>query len=155
MSVPNQWSQPEGYEEYPKAVRYLIRECDKDGEPGEIIERKTGIAFDSPLRAYFHSLDSRDQHIADRVTDFIQRACSYFYADEWERLEGVPEVVISDDDVRERIRRIEQGENRREAMRTDKEYYHLTELPWQQQRALIEQIEAVKARWSFSILGES
>lgn len=168
----NQWSKPEGYPPIPKSVRYRIRECigrdcrhDVHAEingktlynhtPGDVVERKTGVAYDSPTSAYFHGLDSRDQHIADRVTSLIQRACSYFYADEWEQLGGVNDIVISDAAVIERIRRIEQGENRREAMRTKKEYYRLSELPWEQQRALVEQIEDLKRTWGFEFVGEA
>ena len=56
--------------------------------------------------------------------------------------------------MRERIARLEQGENVREAERTGLEYYPLAELPFDQQRALVERIEDHKQRWAFEILGE-
>ena len=56
--------------------------------------------------------------------------------------------------MRERIARLEQGENVRESERTGLEYYPLAELPFDQQRALVERIEDHKQRWAFAILGE-
>lgn len=62
--------------------------------------------------------------------------------------------AVSDDEVRERIHRLDKGENTREAERTSKRSYPISELPWDQQRALIEQVERLKRKWAFEIIGE-
>ena len=86
----------------------------------------------------------------------VQRASAYFSApdDEYEPLDGIAEMRLTDEEVRVRIARLEQGENTREAEREKKQFYPLGELPFEQQRALIEQIEALKQQWQFEILGE-
>ena len=151
--MENKWAEPEGYDIAPKPIRYRI----KDYLTGQVVERKTELMRDYTVGAMFHSLASRDQFIADRINELIQRACHYFYKPDGEYfpMEGVFEVVISDDAVRERIRRINKGENLREALRTQLNYYDLEELPFKQQRALIEQIEKLKKDWEFEILGEA
>lgn len=147
----NAWAAPEGYAAPPPPVRYRIRERD-----GGVVERQTSVAFDAVRSRYYHALAVQDQHFADAIVALVQRACAYFHApdDAYEPLEGVADVVLTDAEVRERIHRLEQGENRREAERTGKQYYPLAELPWDQQRALVEQIEVLKRDWEFEILGE-
>lgn len=163
--MENTWAEPEGYPQAPPRVRYRIR-APKAGSDGLIPSdrfenRVTSIAYDGVVKAHFHSLAPFDQHFADKITDLVQKACSYFYADEWEPLEGSDEVRISDEEVRTRIDRLNRGENFREAARLSRSsaspkklHYPLDELPWDQQRALIERIEALKAEWGFEIIGE-
>ena len=148
----NSWAEPEGCELEPPRVRYRIRDS-----AGAVVERMTSIAYDSGRKRYYHSLAPHDQGFADALVALIQQACGYFVAGgkDYEPLEGVSAVHISDDEVAARVARLEQGENVREAERTRKEFYPLTELPWDQQRALVEQIEALKQRWAFAILGEA
>lgn len=149
--MQNQWAEPEGYQQGPPAVRYRIRD-DDDG----VVERETSVAYDHGRQRYYHALGAKDQHFADEIVTLIQAACAYFHAadDEYEPLEGVPETRITDDEVAARIERLEGGENTREAERTRMTYYPLTDLPFEQQRALVEQIDALKQRWQFEILGE-
>ena len=149
--MENRWADPAGSDAEPTRVRYQI----KDGS-GTVVERITSVAYDSKRQRYFHSLAAFDQQFADELVDIIQSACAYFYATdhEYEPIEGIPDIRVSDGDVRERIARLEQGENVREAERTGLEYYPLAELPFDQQRALVERIEDHKQRWAFEILGE-
>lgn len=148
----NRWASPEGFESRPPAVRYRIR----DAATGQVVERRTQDLRDSGRGRYFVSLHSLDQDFAGEIVQLVQRACGYFYLspDEYRPLEGVPDVVVSDDEVRERIHRLDKGENTREAERTAKKAYPITELPWDQQRALIEQVERLKRDWGFEIIGE-
>jgi hypothetical protein len=147
----NRWADPDGFEVEPPRVRYRIRDS-----AGEVVERLTSIAWDSGRKRYYHSLAPHDQHFADAIVELIQQACGYFWAGEAEYapLEGAAEARVSDDEVRARIDRLERGENVREAERTSKRYYPLSELPWEQQRALVERIDELKGRWAFEILGE-
>lgn len=149
--MENRWADPEGVETRPAPIRYRI--VDPWGNP---VERKTSVNLDVGRNRYYHSLAPEDQHFADTIVDLIQRACAYFYAadDEYEPLQGVPDIRISDEEVLARCERLDGGENTREAERLNQERYPLTELPFDQQRALIERIEALKQQWQFSILGE-
>ena len=149
--MQNQWAEPEGYAQGPPPVRYRIRD-----DSGEVVERETSVAYDHGRQRYYHALGAKDQHFADEIVTLIQAACAYFYAaeSEYEPLEGVPEMRITDDEVAARIERLERGENTREAERAKMTSYPLMELPFEQQRALVEQIEALKQRWQFEILGE-
>ncbi len=149
--MDNRWADPTGYDAEPTRVRYHIKDAS-----GTVVEHITSVAYDSKRQRYFHSLAAFDQQFADELVDIIQSACAYFYApdDEYEPIEGIPDIRVSDDDVRERIARLERGENVREAERTGLEYYPLAELPFDQQRALVEHIEEHKQRWFFEILGE-
>ena len=92
------------------------------------------------------------------VRERLLQAAAFFYApdDVYRPLDGVPDIAISDEDVRERIRRIDGGENTREATRyrgSPEARYPFGKLPFDQQRALIEQIEAFKREWQFELLG--
>jgi len=152
--LQNQWAEPEGYETRPPAVRYRIRST-----RGKIEEHRTVPTQDPHIGdRWFHALAPQDQLFADRYADLLQQAATYFYAPDelYQPLEGVPDVVISDDEVRDRIRRIDGGENTREATRyrgTAEARYPFAELPFEQQRALVEHIEALKREWSFELLG--
>lgn len=152
--MQNQWAEPEGYETRPPAVRYRIRST-----RGKIEEHRTVPTQDPHIGdRWFHALAPQDQLFADRYADLLQQAATYFYAPDelYQPLEGVPDVVISDDEVRDRIRRIDGGENTREATRyrgTAEARYPFAELPFEQQRALVEHIEALKREWSFELLG--
>ena len=150
-SVENRWADPAGYDAEPARVRYQIKDAS-----GKVVERITSVAYDSKRQRYYQSLAAFDQQFADELVDLIQAACAYFYApdDEYEPLAGIAEIRLSDDEVRARIARLEQGEKVREAERTGLEHYPLAELPFDQQRALIERIEDHKQRWGFAILGE-
>ena len=149
--MDNRWASPDGYEKTPTPVRYQILE----GET--VVERTTVSSYDQGRMRYYHCLQSKDQKFADGITALIQQACEYFYVPdgEYEPLEGVDEIVITDDDVYTRIHRIDAGENSREAERAHKERYPLEELPFEVQRALIERIDELKRDWKFKILGES
>lgn len=127
---------------------------------------------------HFRCLDPVDQKFADELAMLIQQACEYFYfPDEAEErpakpiswmgatsdsvvvpayvpMEGIADVMVTDAEVLERVEALDKGENTREASRSGKQRYPLTELPFDQQRALIEQVEACKKRWSFSWIGE-
>ena len=151
MTIANRWAEPDGYDAEPPRVRYRIRDAS-----GATVERATSVAYDSKRKRYFHSLAAFDQPFADGIVDLIQAACAYFHAPEGEYapIEGVEQIRISDDEVRARIARLEQGENVREAERTSLEYYPIGELPFDQQRALIERIEEHKQHWQFEIIGE-
>ena len=151
MAAANRWAEPEGFADDPPRIRYRIRDS-----AGAIVERVTSVAFDSGRRRYYHSLAPFDQPFADEIVALVQRAAAYFSAsgEDYEPLEGVADVRVGDDEVRTRIARLERGENVREAERTGLDHYPLSELPFEQQRALVEQVEALKQRWGFEILGE-
>jgi hypothetical protein len=146
----NEWNLPEGYAERPTPVRYRIRSA------SGIVERVTGQALDPITRRWHHALSPEDHEMSLQIRAFIQQACGYFYApeDAYKPLDGVAGVVISDDEVKERIRRLDLGENTREAVRTGSQRYPFADLPWDQQRALIEQVEAIRQSFEFEILGE-
>lgn len=152
--MENQWADPHGFEQRPPAVRYRIRT-----PRGKIEEHRTVPTQDPHIfDRWFHALAPQDQLFADRYADLLQRAASYFYAPDevYRPLDGVPEVVVSDVEVHERIRRIDGGENTREATRyrgSPDARYPFQELPFDQQRALVEQIEALKREWEFELLG--
>jgi hypothetical protein len=151
----NQWASPEGFTSRPPRVQYRVR--DKDS--GEVVVRMTALMADGAVRkgAYYHSLDHHDLHLAKSAARLLQQACGYFYADDekYEPLEGVADIVIPDHEVRERIERMDLGENSREAERVGRKRYVLTELPWDQQRALVEQITALYREWQFEWIGEA
>ena len=148
--MQNRWAEPEGFEANPPAVRYRIL-----GPHGALVERETERAFDAGRQRHYHALHAQDQPFADAITALVQQACTYFYAGDetYTPLEGLADVVVPDADVRTRIERLDGGENTREAERTQLRRYPLTDLPFDQQRALVEQIEALKRRWQFEILG--
>jgi hypothetical protein len=152
--LQNLWAEPEGFETRPPAVRYRIRST-----RGKIEEHRTVPTQDPHIGdKWFHALAPQDQLFADRYADLLQHAATYFYAPDeiYQPLEGVADVVVSDEDVRDRIRRIDGGENTREAVRyrgSAEARYPFAELPFEQQRALVEHIEALKREWSFELLG--
>jgi len=149
VNSDNHWAEPDGFASNPPAIRYRIR-----GPAGGVLERETERAFDSGRQRYFHSLHLEDQPFADAIVDLVQQACAYFHVgDGYQPLPGVSGVVVSDDEVRARIERLDRGENTREAERSGLGRYPLTDLPFGQQRALVEQIEALKREWQFEILG--
>jgi len=150
----NQWAEPEGFETRPPAVRYRIRST-----RGKIEEHRTVPTQDPHIGdKWFHALAPQDQLFADRYADLLQQAATYFYAPDqiYQPLQGVPDIVVSDEEVRERIYRIDGGENTREATRyrgSPDARYPFAELPFEQQRALVEHIEALKREWNFELLG--
>ena len=156
-TISNQWADPRGVPADSRPVRYRVR----DAHSGRVVERLSEVAWDPYTNTVHHALHPADQHLGNAVADLLQAACGYFYLEdgEYRPIGGVPSVVVSDDEVRARILRLEQGENRREAegysMRSNQpvDYYHLTELPFDQQRALVERIEELKVAWDFAWLG--
>jgi hypothetical protein len=152
--LENQWADPEGFETRPPAVRYRIRSM-----RGTIEEHRTVPTQDPHIdNHWFHALAPQDQLFADRYADLLQQAAMYFYApdDIYQPLEGVADIAVSDEEVRERIRRIDGGENTREATRyrgSSEARYPFTQLPFDQQRALVEHIEALKREWNFELIG--
>lgn len=149
--MENAWADPAGFESRPNPVKYRIRYGDN------VVERFTQQAIDPITKRWHHSLNANDHAMSLEIRSFIQQACSYYYADaeNYTPLQSLPWIEISDEEVRARIDRLNRGENMREAVRTHSAQYPFDELPWDQQRALIEQIEAVKQRWGFEIVGES
>lgn len=150
--MENRWADPEGTQLRPACVRYQII----DAGTGRLVQRRTSVNLDVGRDRYFHALAPDDQHFADKIVAVVQRACGYFYLPEadYESLEGVPGITISDEEVLARCERLDQGENTREAERLNMTRYPLTDLPLSQQRALVEQVEKIKQDWQFSILGE-
>lgn len=150
--MPHPWGEPEGYErgQTPR-VRYRILDKATD----KIVEHVTGSMYDTGTQHCHLEFDSRDQAFAYEISAAVQRVCAYFYQrDGYEPMAGWIEARVTDDEVRARIRRLDLGENTREARRTAKRRYPLTELPWAQQRALIEQIDRIKHEWRFEWVGE-
>jgi hypothetical protein len=121
-------------------------------ELGEVETHRTLPAFDYSVQRYFHALNSADQFFADRCTALIQRACEWFYKPdgEYEPMEGVADIIVTDTEIDRRIAQIDLGENTREAKRTAKQRYPISELPYDQQRALIENLDALAHEFGFS-----
>ena len=121
-------------------------------ELGDVETHSTLPAFDYHRQVYYHALSSADQFFADRCTALIQRACEWFYKPdgEYEPMEGVADIVVTDAEIARRIRQIDLGENTREAERTVKKHYPISELPYDQQRALIENLDALAREFGFS-----
>jgi hypothetical protein len=155
MTTTNRWADPEGSITRPRRVKYRIRDADS----GSVVTRMTSLAPDGAVRGgrYYHSLDNEDLHLARRAASLLQRACGYFYlpGDQYEPLTGVDDIRVTDDEVRERIRRIDLGESSREAERVQRQRYPVSELPWDQQRALVEQITRLYRDWQFEWVGEA
>ncbi len=108
---------------------------------------------DADETTYYEELASEDQAFAIAVVDLIQDACAYFYADEYTPLESTHAIVVSDAEVRERIARMQGGELKREARRTNKDQNPLPDLPLEDQRALVSNIEALKSEWKYKKMG--
>lgn len=122
---------------------------------GDIEEHHTTIAFDYTKHAWYHGLAMADQLFADKCTALVQQACAYFYEPDetYVPMEGVASVVVTDAEVERRIAQLDDGENTREAARSHKRRYPLRELPADQQRALVEQLEALRAEFGFEKIG--
>lgn len=153
----NRWADPAGFPPplAPPAVAYRIL----DRRTGTVVTHRTSSMWDSWRGARFRALDEADQEFAAEIRTIIQRACRYFYAPDGEYVPmgGWNGCTVTDDEVRARIDRLDRGENSREAYRDkgdENARYPLDRLPWAQQRALVEQIERVKAEWRFEIIGE-
>ena len=118
---------------------------------GDVEVHTTIPAFDYHRQMYYHALNSVDQFFADRCVTLIQRACEWFYKPdgEYEPMEGVDGAVVTDAEIDRRIRQIDLGENTREAERTGKQHYPISELPYDQQRALIEHLDALALEFGF------
>ena len=144
--MKNEWNLPEGYAVRPAPVRYRLS--------GVVYQ--TVPAVDPVTHRWHHALAPETRVLAIAVRELVQRACGYFYEPDatYVPLPGVQGVVVSDDEVRERVRRLDLGENLREAVRTSMRRYPLQELPWDQQRALVEGIEEVKRVLGFELIGE-
>lgn len=160
---------PNGYEDDEKPQRYRIRlvlspqpppsayelrgSADPDYELGEVVTRQTIVSKDPVTHRSHHSVHPDDQLYANLCTRLVQRACEYFYEPVWVPMLGAPDIRLTDDEVRESIHRLNLGENKREGVRTGKPWYDLERLPWRQQRALIEQLYAVRAKFAFEKFG--
>ena len=167
--MDNIWAEPEGYVNAADTspVMYQIKAPEmstatvKDGKL--VVElsvmaarHKTSIMWNSGPnhKSYFHELAVEDQWFANAITDLVQQACGYFYKKEdYVPMVGVFSTIISDADVAARIHRLDYGENFREADRTKMARYPLSDLPFDQQRALVEQIEDLKRVVGFAIIG--
>lgn len=178
--MDNQWNDPKGYDQKAKPVEYKIKvpvfesiamtpeslhDCEGGKHATFEMELSPSTVFHMARVYYNHGnnhagwhyeLAEADQWFANSITALIQAACDYFHAsdDDYEPMQGVEGIVISDEAVIERIRRIDLGENFREADRTNRKRYPLQELPFEQQRALVEQIEALKQFVGFEFVGE-
>jgi hypothetical protein len=135
----------------PWNTQYAIRE---GGTRAEVI-RTMEWWWDAKRQTHYEQLPPVDQGFADALADLAQRVCSYFYASDADYipLEGCPEIEISDDAVRERIQRVMNGEFKREAEDRRQLQYPMDALPWDQQRAYVEQVERLKHAWGFRRLG--
>ena len=146
------WAEPEGFKKAIPIVSYHIL----DRPSGKVVERTTEYAYDTGKAAYFLSLAAADQAFSYEYSALVQKACAYFYKREgYEPLTGWEDARVSDEEVAARIRRINEGENTREADRVSARKFPLDQLPWDQQRALIERIDELKRAWSFEIIGET
>ena len=159
---------PAGYTTGEPPQRYLIR-CITSGpigvraalrgttDPaytlGALVEHQTEPAFDYTTQRWHHALASDDQLYADLCVRLVQRSCEYFYEKDWVQMVGAPDIVVTDNEVRASIRTLDLGENTREAVRTRSPRFVLTDLPWRQQRALVEQLWALREKWRFRRLG--
>lgn len=163
MELDNKWSKPEGVfapsgKGYPNRLKYRII----NPTTNKVEEHFTEVALDNYTKTYHHALAMADQWYGDKVAEIIQSACAYFYASdaEYVPLKGVRDIVVSDEEVRERIYRLNLGENVREAighsarMHQHYDFYPLDELPFLQQRALIEQLLDWKRQNQVEIIGE-
>jgi hypothetical protein len=138
----------------PYGTRYQLRgSTDPDYELGDVVERVTIVSLDPVSHTYFHSLQEADQLYADLCTRLIQEACQWFCDPAWTPLEGVADITMTDDQIREAIRTLDLGENKREADRVQKIRYVLSDLPWNRQRALIERLYALRREFRFEKLG--
>jgi hypothetical protein len=138
----------------PFGARYQLRGTgDPEYELGNVVERMTSVSFDTINHAYYHALHEADQLYADLCSRTAQEACRWFYDPEWQPMPGVADIAITDDEVRESIRRLDLGENKREADRTFKPRFVLSELPWTEQRSLIERLYALRREFQFEKLG--
>lgn len=169
MDAMDTRNDPAGYAERERPQRYRIREVlqprviggryqlrgTEDGpyELGACVERVTVVSMDPVNHRHYHALQEADQLFADLCTRLVQEACRWFYDEQWESLPGVPDLVLTDEQVRTSIERLDLGENKREADRVGKVRYVLTDLPWQRQRALIEQLYALRREFGFEKLG--
>lgn len=178
VSAVNTYAEPEGYSGPTAPIMYRIREAFlPDGYPknaegkdrymlrdnpaipeyylGAVVERQTDVQEDPWNHQWYHSFDYRDRLYSDLVTGLVQQVCAYFYAPDetYEPMQGAPDFTVSDEEVAARILRLDKGENTREAERTHEGRYELVDLPPDQQRALVERIEELKARFRFEIIG--
>lgn len=134
--------------------RYQLRgTADPEYRLGDVVERVTTVSVDPVNHRSYHALQEADQLYADLCTRVVQEACRWFYDPEAQALKGVPDIQLTDDQVRESIERLDLGENKREADRIGKQRYVLTDLPWTQQRALVEQLYALRREFAFEKLG--
>ncbi len=133
------------------STEYAIR----DRETGEVMTRTMEWWWDVKRQTSYQQLVQADQAFADALAGLAQQVCSYFYAPDavYVPMEGCPEIEISDEEIRERIARVMAGEFKREAEDRRKRQYPMDELPWDQQRAYLEQIERLKNEWGFRRLG--
>lgn len=135
------------------AYRYQLRgTTDPEYVLGDVEEHQTIVTFDPHLRTFFHGLAPEDQLYADLCTRLVQRACSYFYDMNWTPMPHTT-ATVSDQQVHDSIHTLDLGENRREALRMDKPRWDLTKLPWQEQRALVMALYALRDEWGFEKLG--
>jgi len=150
VNLYDEWP-PAGAAPSPHRYRILNRAS------GKVEDRETEPTYDSTVRGWFHALAYGEQEFSIAIRDLVQQACGFFCKPDGEYvpLEGWNGCTLTDAEIMDRIHRIDSGENTREALRTNKRRYPLTELPWKQQRALIEQIERVKAEWKFERVEES
>ena len=96
-----------------------------------------------------------DSAFINAIVDEIQEACRYFHEVNPPPFLGCPEIEgISDETVEMRVRRIDEGENTAEAIRSKKKRYPLQELPRERKRALIERIERLKREWQFEFVSD-
>lgn len=121
----------------------------RDSRSGKLVVRQTEATSLGP------ALHPDDQEFANAIIGEVQKACEYFYKASYDPYPGCPEIEgISDDEVRERIQRLDEGENLREARRTNKKRYPLAAMPFERQRALIERIERLKHHYEFEKLSD-
>lgn len=137
-------------------VRYMIRGTDDpEYRLGPVREHLTTIAFDPVNHRFYHALAESDQLFADLCARVVQEACRWFFDPGWEPMTGVQDITLTDGQVRESIRKLDLGENKREADRAGKQRFVLSDLPWSRQRALIERLYALRREFGFEKLGQA
>lgn len=162
VTIANKWAEPDGVERNARPIHYKIWSTKRK----KVVDRFTHLMPNVYTFTNHHVLSIHDQEYAEAMAQLVQKACTYFFEPDgvYEPLLGVDGFSVSDDEIRTRINRLENGENMREAIgysarieypERAKDWYKISELPWDQQRALVEQIEKIKRDWRFEIVGEA
>ena len=101
------------------------------------------------------ALCAQDQGFSNAIALEIERACEWFHVRPLPVYTCLAQYdTTSDVGVLARIAKFDVGENRREAKRTSSKRFPLEQLPHEWKRALIGNIERIKAEWAFAWIGD-